>query len=304
MKDQRKTEIKVGLTVFLGIILLIWILGWAKNMNVGSQNREVMVKFPNTGGLEVGDNVTVNGVREGTVDDISIKNNFVLVKLSLNRNVNLKKDASFNLDMVDMMGGKKIDIFPGNSTEPIDYHQIQNGNFTADIPAVMSMLGPVQNDLVTTLKQVKIAVTSMNKYLTDDQLNSEIKSSVKNLNDITLKVNQMITENSNNIKQLTANSVDLTNQAKSFINDNKKDISHSVKEISAVLSSTDSLLTKLNDFADEIKEKKNNVGKIMYDEDLLHNLNSSIKQVNELTQILLKQLKEKGLKVDAKINIF
>jgi uncharacterized protein YoxC len=114
----------------------------------------------------------------------------------------------------------------------------------------------------------------------------------------------MITENSNNIKQLTANSVDLTNQAKSFINDNKKDISHSVKEISAVLSSTDSLLTKLNDFADEIKEKKNNVGKIMYDEDLLHNLNSSIKQVNELTQILLKQLKEKGLKVDAKINIF
>ena len=31
MKNERKTEIRVGLTVLVGILVFIWILGWAKN---------------------------------------------------------------------------------------------------------------------------------------------------------------------------------------------------------------------------------------------------------------------------------
>ncbi len=304
MKDERKTEVKVGVTVFVGLILLIWILGWAKNLSFSTQKEEVTVKFPNAAGLEVGDNVTVNGVREGNVEAIKVKDDYVLVKLILNNDLKLKSDASFNLDMVDMMGGKKIEINPGASAQPLDLSEIQNGNFSADIPSVMAMLGSVQNDLVTTLKQVKIAVTSLNKYLTDDKLTGEIKSSAKNLNDITEKVNQMIDENRSSIKKLTSNSVELTNDAKNFISENKESLNNSIKEISVVLKSTDSLLTKLNGFAAEVKNKKNNIGKIMYDENLVRNLNTTIKQVNELTALLIKQLNNKGLKVDTKIHLF
>jgi hypothetical protein len=45
MKDDRKTEIKVGLTVLVGILIFIWIFGWAKNFSLKSNEHVVKVKF-------------------------------------------------------------------------------------------------------------------------------------------------------------------------------------------------------------------------------------------------------------------
>jgi len=304
MKDQRKTEIKVGITVIVSFIIFLWILGWAKNFSFSSNEKTLKIEFNNASGLEVGDYVTVNGVREGNVADIEIKANKVVVKAIISNDVDLKKDAKFYISMVDLMGGKKIDIKPGISQTPLDYSQIQKGSFNADIPAVMSFVGSMQDDLISTLKDVKVTLNSLNNYLTDKKLNENVKMSIANLTKLTGKLNLMIDENRESIKKLTSNSVELTDEAKNFIKNNQKEISNSIKEASNVLSKTDSLMTKLNEFSDEVKDQKNNIGKILYDKKLYSNLSQSLKQVNELTELLLKQLKKEGIKVDAKIDLF
>ena len=304
MKDQRKTEIKVGITVIVSLIIFLWILGWAKNFSFSSNEKTLKIEFNNASGLEVGDYVTVNGVREGNVADIEIKANKVVVSAIISNDLNLKKDAKFYISMVDLMGGKKIDIKPGISQTPLDYNQIQMGSFNADIPAVMSFLGSMQNDLISTLKDVKVTLNSLNNYLTDKKLNENVKMSIANLTKLTGKLNLMIDENRESIKKLTSNSVELTDEAKNFIKNNQAEISNSIKEASNVLSKTDSLMTKLNEFSNEVKDQKNNVGKILYDKKLYSNLSQSLKQVNELTELLLKQLKKEGIKVDAKIDLF
>ena len=304
MKDQRKTEIKVGITAVLGTILFIWIIGWAKNFSFSSTQNRVVIEFSNVAGLEIGDNVTVNGVRKGNVDDISVKGDEVFVTAQINNDVRLKKDADFYIAMTDMMGGKRIEIKPGVSSEPLNLNKVQKGSFSADIPTVMSMIGSMQDNLVETLKQVRITVTSLNNYLTDNKLNKEIKSSVENINKLTINVNKLIEENREGIKKLTDNSVELTSQAREFIARNKDEISGTVKNLSSVMKNTDSLITKLNEFATEVKEKKNNIGRLMYDENLVKELHTSIKQINELTKEFLEQIKSKGLKVDAKVDFF
>ncbi|MHB1687504.1 MAG: MlaD family protein [Ignavibacteriaceae bacterium] len=304
MKDQRKTEIKVGVMFIAGVIVFIWILGWAKNITLATKEKSLAVEFNNVAGLEVGDNVTVNGVRKGHVDNISIKDNSVIVKLLLDNDIDLRKDAKFAISMVDLMGGKKIDIIPGTSSEPLDYNQLQTGTFYADVASVMSMVGSAQGDLLETVKDVKITLNSLNKYLTDQQINNDVKSSVANLSQLTKKLNVLVDENLSSIKIITSNSVELTDEAKKFIADNKGDMSRTIKEAALVLKSTDSLVTKINSLTDEIKNKQNNVGKVLYDEKVYQNLTESLQQVNELTKLILKQLKEKGFKVDAKINLF
>jgi len=304
MKDQRKTEIKVGITVIVSLIIFLWILGWAKNFSFTSNERTLEIEFNNAAGLEVGDYVTVNGVRKGNVQDIEIKANEVLVKAAISNEVNLRKDAKFYIAMVDLMGGKKIDIKPGVSQSPLDYNKIQQGSFNADIPAVMSLVGSMQDDLISTLKEVKVTLSSLNNYLTDKKLNENVKMSLANLNKLTQKLNLMIDENRSNINKLASNSVELTEDAKNFMKNNQDEISNSIKEASNVLSKTDSLMTKLNEFSNEVKDQQNNLGKIMYDKNLYTNLSQSIKQVDELTKLLLEQLKKEGLKVDAKIHLF
>jgi phospholipid/cholesterol/gamma-HCH transport system substrate-binding protein len=301
MKDNRSTEIKVGVTVIIGIIIFIWIFGWAKNFSLTPSEKILKVKFDNVAGLEIGDNVTVNGVRKGIVEDFDINGEYVIVSLSLSNDIKLKKDATFAVSMLDLMGGKRVDIKPGTAPEEINYDEIQTGVFYSDIPSVLSMLGTVQEDLFVTIKDIRITLSSLNNYLTDKQLNNDIKTSMSNLNEITGKLNLMINENRNNLKQLTSNSVELTEEAKNFIRDNKENINSSFKDLKLILEKTDTLLVKINNFADEIKNKENTFGKILYDEEVYKNLSQSLTQLNELTKIIIEQLKGDGFKVDADI---
>ncbi|MCK7523020.1 MAG: hypothetical protein MZV64_37745 [Ignavibacteriales bacterium] len=88
------------------------------------------------------------------------------------------------------------------------------------------------------------------------------------------------------------------------MNKNKDEIGNSFKEVKILLEKTNSLVTKANDFADEIKNKKNNMGKLLYDDELYTSLTKSISQLNELTALILEQLKGDGFKVDADVDLF
>ena len=114
----------------------------------------------------------------------------------------------------------------------------------------------------------------------------------------------MMDENRENLKKLIGNSVELSEEAKILLNKNKDEIGNSFKEMKILLEKTNSLVTKANDFADEIKNKKNNIGKLLYDEELYTSLTKSIAQLNELTNLILEQLKGDGFKVDANVDLF
>ena len=90
MKNERKTEIRVGLTVLVGILVFIWILGWAKNFSLQSNEQSVKVRFSNVSGLEIGDQVTVNGMRKGYVKEMIVEPNNVVVELSIDNDIKLK----------------------------------------------------------------------------------------------------------------------------------------------------------------------------------------------------------------------
>jgi phospholipid/cholesterol/gamma-HCH transport system substrate-binding protein len=304
MKDQRKTEIKVGITVVLGILIFLWILGWAKNFSLTSSNRPVLVQFDNVTGLEIGDNVVVNGLRKGFVKDMQIKQDHVIVTLSLAKDVDLREDAKFSISMLDLMGGKKVGVFPGVSPTEFNYNSIHSGTFYSDIPSVMSMLGSVQGDIVASLKDMRITLSSLNKYLTDDELTKNIKNSAANLNQISQKMIIMIDENRENFKKLTSNGAELTIEAREFIKNNKDGIKTSLSELQVLLLKTDTLMTAANEFTSEIKDKNNNLGKILYDKSLYESLTQSISKLSEISKILLEQLKKEGIKVDAHIKLF
>lgn len=301
MKNERKTEIKVGLTVIVGLIVLLWILGWAKNFTIHSNEQNISVKFNNVAGLEIGDIVTVNGVRKGFVKDMKVESNNVLVTLSIDSDVDLRSDARFTLNMLDLMGGKRVEIFPGSSGEKLNSNEIYSGDFLSDIPSVMAVFGSVQDDLVTLLKDIKITLSSMNVYLTDKKMESDIKTSLSNLTEVSRKLNLMIDENREGIKTLTSNTVELTDEAKEFIKTNKDAMGESVKKIKDVLDKTDDLLLKINKLTDETIEQENALGKLLYDEKMINDIKSALDQLNKLTKILVDQLQDEGIKVDANI---
>ncbi len=301
MKNERKTEIKVGLTVLVGILIFIWILGWAKNFSLTSDSQSIKVMFNNVSGLEIGDQVTVNGMKKGFVKDMKVEPNKVVVELSIDKDIRLKQDASFAISMLDLMGGKKVEVFPGVSNSNIDYNKIAAGQFFADIPSAMSLFGSVQDDIVTVLREVKISLNSLNKYLTDEKLSSDVKKSLSNLNMLTDKLNIILSENRNDLRNITQNTVELTEKSNQILTNNKQNIDELFSNLKSVFQKSDTLLTDLNNFSNETMNQKNNAGKLLYDEKLISDLKKTLEQVNELTSILVEQLKTDGINVNAHI---
>jgi phospholipid/cholesterol/gamma-HCH transport system substrate-binding protein len=301
MKNDRKTEIKVGITVIAGLLILLWIFGWAKNFSLSSSSYIVKVRFDNVSGLEIGDQVTINGMRKGFVKDMEVGTNSVLVDLSIENDIDLKEDASFAISMLDLMGGKKVEIFPGKSTVSFDKTKVAQGVFYSDIPSAMSLFGSVQDDLVTVLKDVKISLGSLNKIVSDDNFNDDVKKSVSNLVLLTDKINVMLNENRNDIKNLTSNAVELSEKTNKLLTDNTENITTLLADLKTLVKKSDELLIDLNILTSETINQQNNIGKILYDKDLFDKLNLTLEQVNELTSILIDQLKNDGINVDANI---
>lgn len=304
MKNQKKTEIKVGITVVVGILIFLWIFGWAKNFNIDSNRKKLTIEFNSVAGLEKGDAATINGVRKGFVDDIEVKGNKVIVKVNLDRDVKIMQDATFSILMLDLMGGKKIEIKPGISNTPIDFTKIQKGKFSGDISTAMAALSSVQEDLVSVIKEVKVSLKSMNKLFANTSFTEEVQTSVKNLSDLTGKLNIVLTENRNNLKSLIEQGNKISKSANEMLKENQEAIKQTLKNAQSVVASTDTLVKRINSFTVETKGQKNNLGKLLYDKDLITKLNKSMEQINQLTKILVKQLKGDGVNVDANISIF
>ncbi|MBU2494743.1 MAG: MCE family protein [Bacteroidetes bacterium] len=301
MKDSRKTEIKVGITVLAGLLILVWILGWAKNYNLVSSQKELLIRFDNIAGLEIGDRVTINGIRKGTVENFFNENNYVIVKTLIDADSDIREDAKFTILMLDLMGGKKIEIIPGISANKIDFKEIQNGYFSGDISTAMAMLSSVQNDLVDVIKEVKISLNNLNEIFADKEFSGNVKTSFENITTLSGQLSELITANRKDISSLINSSINLTESANSLITDNKEQVSESLKRLNEFINNSNNLVSKIDKSIEEIKNKENNIGKIIYDENFLKGLTETLDQVKELTKLLKEQLEGDGVNVDANI---
>ena len=304
MKSEKKTEIKVGITAFVAILLFVFIYGWAKNFSLNSAQQKLNVEFPTVAGLEHGDLVSVNGVRKGLVDDISSGDNSAIVTIKFTEDIELKEDATFSIMMLDLMGGKKIEINSGSANIPINFSKTHSGNFSGDISTAMATLSSVENDLVDVIKDLKLTLENVNYLFNSEGFLDNVKASAANLNDLTKNMNNLLKDNKKSIEEILANTKELTNKSNMLIENNEKQIYSILNNLDSTLISSNLLMGKLNNISNEIVNSENNIGKLLYDENLFNELVISLQQIKEMTTIINQQLKNGGLEVKADVDLF
>ncbi|HPN37117.1 MAG TPA: MlaD family protein [Melioribacteraceae bacterium] len=298
MRNDKKTELKVGLTVFFGIILTLWIIGWAKNSFLYSEKKPLLVRFDSVAGLNVGDGVYINGLKKGLVTNINLDKNSIIVNLTFDTQIELTKDAKFSIMMLDLMGGKKIEISNGVSSERMNFDEIQNGKFAGDVSTAMAALGSVQDELVSIIKDVKVSLDNINEVLSDEELKTNIKSTIIDTKQLLQKINLLITDNREKIGNLLEKGNTLLTNSNNFIYKNENEIKQSIESLNKLLKNSDSLIVSLNKITNETIDKKNNIGKLMYDDNTYNKLFDTLEKINILIDELNNQLKGKGLNVD------
>ena len=304
MNSEKKTELKVGATVFAAIIIFIFVYGWAKNFNVSAAEKVVYVNFSTAAGLEIGDLVSVNGVKKGLVESIASDNNYALVELKFREEVNLKEDATFSIMMLDLMGGKKIEISSGNSQTLLDYNTTQSGKFAGDISTAMATLSSVEADLVDVIGELKTTLKAANSIIGNSEFTKNMTATIEQFKLLSESMNEIVTENKTTLRQTLENTQELTNKTNLLLDQNSERITAVIINLDSTLSSSNKLLVKLNKLSNEVINSENNLGKFLYNEEMMEDLEISLKQIRELTSTINRQLNSGGLEVKADVDLF
>ncbi|MCB9250060.1 MAG: MCE family protein [Ignavibacteriales bacterium] len=304
MNEDKKTEIQVGVTIFIALIIFGLVFGWAKNYSFSSNNFPLTVDFNTVAGLENGDLVSVNGVRKGFVKSITSNANAARVEIVFDEDPNLKEDATFSIMMLDLMGGKKVEISRGASNSDLDYSKIHLGNFSGDISTVMATLNSVETDLISVIKDLKKSLDFVSINFTNDDFSSNVNQSLNNVKSLTANLNELILVNKNNISETIKNANQLTSTTNELILENKEQIKYLISTVNSTMNNADILIKKIDLLAGETIDGKNNIGKLLYDENLFIQLKESLEQINKLTNTINKQLENGGLEVKADVDLF
>jgi len=112
-------------------------------------------------------------------------------------------------------------------------------------------------------------------------------------------ISMFFQKHSNALGELIENSNDLIKNSNALLINNNENITVSIEKIANVLEKSDSLITQFNSILLEADEHQ--LLELLNDEKLSKDLQLTLENLRELSDLIITQLKEKGLKIDAAV---
>lgn len=287
MKEEQRNEIKVGLTVIAGLLVLLFGFSVFKNWSIGKDQYELRMHFPQSSGLQRGDQVSVNGVRCGEVADVRLENGGVLVTALIESDVVVHQDAVPVIQMLELMGGKKIDIRQSSSGAPADAGFVLRGRVDPDIAGALGVLGQAEGDITSITAQTDSLLRSLNAVVGDEALISSVKETVANLHAITGDLRGYVSRNDDKLDRITGNLLRLTDRADTLLADLQPRIGTGIDKAETVLGNADSLVTDVRSLLAEIRESRGLLHTALHDTTLVRRMDAMLVKLDSLSSIII-----------------
>ena len=278
-QDQRKIELRVGIIAVICIIILVIGYAWLRNaLNLHAMT-ELKVRFTNAQGIEVGDKVAVNGMEAGRVNRITQLSDGVLLTSRLNLKYPIRQGARFIIQDSNLMGGKQLDIINSDDGKPIDSKQIQNGESSYGMTALL-------NTAAITMQQINTLLNELNK---PGGLFTEVQSTFNETKNTFGKVNATLDASKENFNNALKDISSSARQLNELISQNKPNLDKSIamapnvlQKAQATLDSLQAASSALQNTITEISKGKGTLSSLIQDDKLYRNLLQSTARLDSL----------------------
>lgn len=298
---KKFSEIKVGVFIFVAVVIVTATIFWSKGFIMGKDKRDMVAFFSAVSSLSFGDPVTVNGVVKGKVNNIELVGDSVKVDFSLEKDVVIKTDYSIEVASPELMGGKVLYIKPGKEINQIDYKRPLTGVNGADISTIMKAASDMAGDVKTliskfnkTADNLDLVLVNINELVGDKRLQGDLKNTLSNLAVTSNNLNGLVADSRKNVNNLSDNADKTLKSVNTLLDDTTPEIKNTFKDVQTLTVKFDSLVTNLNLIVSDIQTQKSGVGKFMYDDKFFNNLNKLIEEVEKLTV----KIKNDGVKIN------
>jgi phospholipid/cholesterol/gamma-HCH transport system substrate-binding protein len=281
MNNMQQTA-RVGLFFLLGIALT-WVT--FETLSGGKvfkdQGYHVVAGFETLKELKNGDEVRMAGVKIGEVETTRLAGRRAEALLRINPDVKIKSDATATIVMAGLIGTNYIAIDLGTDAAPdlADGAEIRTKS-SPDLNAVMSQIGELG-------KKLEGALGNIGGALSGDGRSPGIIQ----------KVDQLVTENRENIAKTTSNLQQITDKVNRgegtlgrLVNDPQlyTELQTTLAEIKGGATEAKNFIANAQAIIDEVKKGKGAIGTLVYDEKAAADLKASIANFRTMSDKLSK----------------
>jgi phospholipid/cholesterol/gamma-HCH transport system substrate-binding protein len=275
-------EFRVGVIILIGLVILGGSLYWLQGYKLERNAQAIRVRFDDVGTLAVGDKVTVSGVHKGKVNGLTLTEDGVEVKLLIYRDVVLKRDATFVIKNLGLMGERFIAVWPGRDSILFDPEQVAVGQYDTGLPEVMGLMG----EMITELRNL---VVSFKRTVGSDSSLAKFDNTVKNLEQVSASLADYLTRNEDKLDQTADNFLRASKELKRLLSENSQAVDSSAQRFDRVTrklerfaDQLDTLSTSAREFADAINNPDGTVQLLLEDRRLYDDLRRTADNIDDL----------------------
>ncbi|MDD7528981.1 MAG: MlaD family protein [Bacteroidales bacterium] len=276
MKKIFTREVKIGLSFIAAVVCIIFGLNFLKGINIFAPSNRYYAEFDNLDGLVVSNNVVVRGYKVGQVTEITydftLEHPFV-VTILVDDAIRLPLGSTMLLRDDGLMGGKVIDIIYGNQTE---LHAVGDTVPSDVAPGLMAVVGQLVPRLEGTISHVDSVLESVNSLVASPEIKNSLKSVERITADLQVSSAQLKRVMNTQLPGIMSDINTVTGDLKKVSGDLRQ------IEFAELFARIDHTVNNLQVFSEKLNSSEGTIGKLMNDNALYDNLNTTVGSVNEL----------------------
>ncbi len=260
--DKSRLEIKVGLFVFVGLVLLAALLiMFSKGASLFHGTYELRLHASNVGGLKQRAQVLLAGVQVGTVSNIRLADDgrSVTILLKIYNRDKIYHDARFVIEQSGFLGDQYVSVIPTSNAPPV---LADGANVTCQEPFNLQEVARSTSGFIKriedTAKKLDDSVTDLRRVVLNEQALTNFSITMNNMRTFSERalgmvgdINTVVATNRDQIGLAVSNMVffsqeliSLSGSAQVLLATNGTDITAAVKNIE---SSTEVLKSLMHD---------------------------------------------------------
>lgn len=283
-------EAKVGITVFLAIVVATIGFRFMRDVPVFRQSLEITANFERIDGISSGSIVYVNGVKVGSVSSINLRpSHDVQVTMSIDTNVSIPRGSVAYLTSLGIVEGKSIVIEIGDSDEQVEYGEQIEGQYVDGMMEVLSNQGEEMGEEISTaISELNSFLRQLNQTVDDDTRNT-LNQTLNSASEATGRIAATLEGRQAEIEKAIDAGSSMLSQLDTLATDNRPRVDslmtaleHNVSELETVRTGLETATESLNQILGKINNGEGTLGKFVNDPSVYDNIDSLTVEMNQL----------------------
>ena len=285
-KSRMKTELKVGVFVSIGLILLaVLMLNFSKGVSLFKKTYKIRLLSDNVGGIKEQAAVLMSGVKVGNVVSTTLSTNgSVLIGLEIDNEFRIDHNAKFLIDSQGFLGDQYVAIIvTNNSGTFLTNNQLVLSEPSVNLQETMRSTASLFQQSQSTMKILEEAISNINRTILNDGTLTRFSQSISNLQLISGNANQtlgaidrLVENNGTVISSSLSNLHDFSADLKTLLATNQNEITAAVKNLA-------SASVTVNELLNDVKATNGLAGALLRDEQLKLQISLLVTNLNNAT---------------------